>query len=276
MSIYIGSNRTVLEGENARKKLEQENDLKWLKGDAGVLQIDQARWQKAQEFELKTWMVDGRWTHEDNNNFHKKSFGDYAVLRGMTFNNGIELGCGPFTNIRQVAGVTNVEEIHLLDPLIVQYLKHPFCRYKGGRMWAWERRLTGVNWPRRKRVKIIESSIEDYKAETKFDLILLINVLEHCRSVEAVWQKVLEIAAPGAFLVFADKYYDGAHLSEVLKDRYDAGHPIKVDQSVIDDFLVKHWEVLYRQVVEKKGRAGRTSWDDHQAVYYIGRKKDNQ
>ena len=275
MSIYIGSNRTVLEREDARKKLEQDNDLKWLTGKAGVLQIDQARWQKAQEFELKTWMVDGRWTHEDNNNFHKKAFGDYEVLRGMSFKNGIELGCGPFTNLRHVGGVTKVGEIYLLDPLIKKYLKHPFCRYKGGQMWIWERLVTNVNWPRRKSVQVIEGSIEDFQTEKKFDLILLINVLEHCQNVEAVWQKVLDIAAPGAVLVFADKYYDGVHLTEVLKDRYDAGHPIKVDQSVIDDFLAKHWEVLYRQVVEKKGRAGRTSWDDYKAVYYIGRKKDD-
>lgn len=273
MSIYIGSNRTVLKGEDARKKLKQENDLKWLKGKEGVLQIDEARWQKAQEFELKTWMVDGRWTHEDNNNFHKKAFGDYEVLRGMSFKKGIELGCGPFTNIRHVAAVTEVEEIYLLDPLIKQYLKHPFCRYKGGRMWVWERLLNRVNWPRRKRVYMIESAIENFQTDKKFDLILLINVLEHCQNLEEVWQKVLHIAAPGAVLVLADKYYNGAYLPEVLKDRYDAGHPIKVDQSVIDGFLAKHWEVLYRQVVEKKGRVGRTSWDDHKAVYYIGRKK---
>ena len=277
MSLYVESDRKVWQGEEARKRLAQNNDLRWLQEKRGVLRVDKERWLKAQEFEQKTWLVDGRWTREDNNTWHKIAFNNYQALRGLTFEKGIELGCGPFTNIRYVAQAAKIDNIWLLDPLIKQYLKHRFCRYKDGRMWVREQVMqTPVYWPWHKKVQIIDSAIEDFDTKVKFDLILLINVLEHCQNVEVVWQKILSMAAPGAVLVMADKYYHGADLSENLKDRYDAGHPLKVDRSVIDEFLEKNWNSLYRNVVKKKGRVGSKSSDDHEAVYFIGRLKETK
>lgn len=276
MSIYIGQDRKVWVGDEASEKLKNENDVKWVRGKSGVIKVDKGRWLKAQAFERKTWMEDGRWTREDNNRRHTEGFNGYASLRGKAFNNGIELGSGPFTNIRHAARWCEINNIYLLDPLIKDYLHHAFCRYKRGKMWLWKKiGSTNLRWPMIKPVRIIDNKIEGWESSDKFDLILLVNVLEHCQDVEAVWQKMLNIAAVGAVLVFADKYYNGERLPEVLKERYDAGHPLKVDRSVIDEFLSNNWDEWYRQVAYKEGRAGRTSWDDHEMVYFIGQKKED-
>jgi hypothetical protein len=97
------------------------------------MQVNHTRWLEARQYEHRTWM-NNKGAFTDRNEEHRERFANYVPLRGLTFSLGVELGCGPFTNIRFVLEQCCIEEIHLLDPLIQDYLTHPSCRYRHGRL----------------------------------------------------------------------------------------------------------------------------------------------
>src|SRR5262249_22728923 len=151
---------------------------------------------------------------DDRNEYHKEHFAGYSPLRGRHFKRGIELGSGPFTNMRLIAAACTIDEIHLLDPLLNDYVNHPFCSYKHGRLSGLLTQLHPMRIARDLRplrqakrfisnranairtggilgrpVSLIASPIESYQTDLKFDLVVMVNVIEHCLDGDKVFQK---------------------------------------------------------------------------------------
>ena len=63
-------------------------------------------------------------TADDHNYLNYLDFAGYQVLTGLRFERVIELGCGPFTNLRYIARRCDISTVELLDPLIGDYLQH--------------------------------------------------------------------------------------------------------------------------------------------------------
>ncbi len=287
---YIDEHIRVYEGREAAERLRARSDLARLDPATGVTRVDEERWQEAQRYERRTWLERGRLVLSDRNEYHRERFAGYAPLRGRSFRRAIELGCGPFTNMRLILEHCRAERIHLLDPLIEDYLRHPACRYRGGRLGglaqlrpaqlpAAARRPLGflaaaanavrVGGLRGRPVVLEPAPIEGFQTDHRFDLVVMINVLEHCRDAGAVLDKILQISAPGGVFVFHDVLYDAEELRRTLSTSYDAGHPLRVAQPVLREFLGRHFEPLM-SAEYRVAQTFRGAVLDRRELYYIG------
>lgn len=290
-AVYVDENRNVIKGHRAVELIEAKGP-ELVDPTKGVVRVNQSRWQEAQRYERRTWM-EGTASMSDRNEDHESCFGNYRSIGQRHFNTAIELGCGPFTNLRKILRHCSVEAITLLDPLASDYLGHPFCRYKKSRFggilntsWIpWSRR-GGIKHPLRfykhkldewrigglagRPVELRSSGIEDFKVAESYDLCVMINVIEHCRDVEQIFARILEMTHPGSVFVFADKIYDAAVELDLARIRYDAGHPLRVDHSILEEFLRANFRPVWNaEVEEHEGQ------EEYQCLYFIGERRSN-
>ncbi len=291
--MYIDENADIFEGNDALRLLEEKNDRNLVDSSEGVVRVPLHRWEEAQRYERRTWMEKNRSALDDRNHYHAERFACYAPLRGMRFDRAIEVGCGPFTNLRLILQHATARHIYLLDPLIDAYLTHPHCFYGNQRLgglaklWCWQKTVAAVHpvsFSRDLRnawrvgglsgrpVHLVKSSIEDYHAEHPFDLVVMVNVLEHCRDSGAVFQRVAEMVAPGGMLVFHDVLYSAAELEQLTAVLYDAGHPLRVGSEVVESFLREHFTMVMHAeyLVTHHFRSMKM---DRRELYFVGRKR---
>jgi SAM-dependent methyltransferase len=214
-------------GEEASRRMSERNDQQFLT-DQGIIAVDESRWKEAQYYERKTWMEVNLCRDHDHNIQNKNDLGGYSYLSGKSFNKVIEVGCGPFTNLLHILPLINASEVYLLDPLIISYLGHPNCKYSN--------RFLGE-----KPVNLIASSIEDFQTPLSFDLVVIINVLQHCKDAFRVLSNIRNILSPNGILVFHEPCFK----MQALKEFYDAGHPLLVSYEFLNDFL-NGFKKIYR------------------------------
>jgi hypothetical protein len=286
---FVDENRNVIKGEKALELIKSRT-LETIDPEKGVTKVDANRWQEAQRYERRTWM-EGIASLSDRNEDHENHFGGYRTLKGKYFASAVELGCGPFTNLRRILTHCVIGEIHLLDPLANDYLAHPFCRYKkkmlGGvvktSLIPWSKR-GGFKHPLRfykhkleewkigrlngRPVTLHASGIEDFHPQQTYGLCVMINVIEHCRDVEQIFSRILEMTNTGSYFVFADKLYNASKETEVASYKFDAGHPLRVDYSVVRGFLTKYFDGVWdAEVVEIE------DGESFKSNYFIGIRK---
>ena len=116
-----------------------------------------------------------------------------------------------------------------------------------------------------------------------YDLVVIINVLEHCRDALATLQNAFNALKPGGHLVLQDRYADslwaryetGSSLRFPGKNEsrgaafWDVGHPVQPKRAVFTAlarrFDVVHW------------RTNLMPAEDHpDEVYFIGRKRSGE
>lgn len=222
--IFITSPINVLTGDAARVALETTNDSAYYTPDKGVLSVPLERWQKAQAYERETWLVHGLNATEDRNTEHVGMFDGYKALSD-DLGRVIELGCGVFTNLRYILPEHTAKGVFLLDPLVLVYRDvHPNCAYKDGIL---------CDYP----VQFIPETIEDNEHRTKFDTVVVVNVLSHCQDALKVFDWINTHLKKGGSLVFGEPVRDINPL-----EVFDIGHPLSYNQSVIDDFLAGYKE----------------------------------
>lgn len=262
--IHINSDVRILTDEAARQALELENDREFLTDTQGVVRVTEERWRRAQTTERRHWMHLGLGSDNDRNYEHFVSFGGYRVLHGRTFESAIELGCGPFTNLRLIADVCRVKRCTLLDPLAESYLTHPNRAYTESALFLENTRTPMLlrrvqrkllrRFPRLRSLvrrrslpvdRLLPLPIEQMPTVPAFDLLAIINVIEHCYDVEAVLEKIRAALKPGGVLVFHEPLYDHTVVSDLVTTVYDAAHPLQVDRSVLLAFLADYFMPLY-------------------------------
>ena len=128
---FVGEELDFTTGPEAETLLETRNDAAYA-NDRGIVRVPKDRWSMAQVYERNTWMVAGSEATDDRNGYHQSNFDNYVTLRDASFKSAIELGCGPFTNLRMIARHCKIERCNLLDPLINEYLCHKNCVYSRG------------------------------------------------------------------------------------------------------------------------------------------------
>ena len=194
-----------------------------------------------------------RKAHDDRNYFHAMNFHGYSSITGEKFKRGIELGCGPFTNMRIIRKIAHFREIHLLDPLLKYYLLHPNCKYQNQQMAG-------------QAVILHPCLIEQFSTHLKFDCVILINVLEHCMDVNLVFLKILDILDSGGKLIFHDRYYDRSNDISVE----DTLHPIKIFSSTIIRFLQENFKTIFIKRVRMNYSSSEIY--NQESIYFIGEK----
>jgi SAM-dependent methyltransferase len=286
-AVFIDESVVIHEGAEAEAMLKNKAQFQKVDARYGIATVDKSRWEEAQRYEKHTWMNLNQSTSTDRNEDHRKNFDNYKDLEGRIFQRGIELGCGPFTNMRLIIQHCKVDKIYLLDPLIESYLHHPFCQYKKHRLGGVfnigagsgvpktfqdiRRRYRAGGWLG-KPVQIVSSMIEEYQVQERFNLAVMINVIEHCQNVFTIFQKISDLLLPGGTFVFHDRLYNARKLEELTKNLYDAGHPLRVDQSVIHEFLKTNFETIMSREMEVSREFKGVIWKETE-LFFIGEKK---
>ena len=285
--LFIDENINILTNNEAEKALEKENDKIFLSQNAGILKISEERWVKAQNTEKRHWLTRGIKSLNDRNDYHNRQFEYYKILKKKKFQSALEIGCGPFTNTRIIGGVCQLNEISLLDPLINEYLLHPFVAYDKKYLYLHNtglvlkivakftpylfKTLLKVFHKRIRIWEIFNFPVEKLQTKKIYDLIIMINVIEHCYDVREVFNKILKISHKGTIFIFEDKLYDHEIVKKEVGNIYDAAHPLKVDRKFIYNFLDSNFRTLYKRTqsnnLDLKGCE--LFWDD---LYYIGAK----
>ncbi len=261
---FVDERVNILRGSQAQDAIRARSDLRYLTEGEGIVRVPAERWTIAQTFERTGWMEKWRGLSDDRNIDHAREFNGYRSLAGRRFAHAIELGCGPFTNLRVIAEVAPLERVSLLDPLIESYLTLPTCRYN---------RQVLVSHSGRQRIAVGElfaGPIEDTPLDGRsYDLVAMLNVIEHCYDVGKIFDKILSITRPGSVLVFQDYTYDVEKSRRVLAEEYyEAGHPLMVGPGVLHRFMSEHFEMLYYSKVPEKPQE--VACPREAAVYFIG------
>jgi SAM-dependent methyltransferase len=255
VSLYIDENVKMVGGADADVLLSKHNDNKFCSDD-GVVAVSRERWELAQKAEATHWMKLGADSCDDRNSEHACNMDYYNCIRGKHFNNAIEIGCGPFTNLRVISCRCKIDKCTLLDPLIDQYLTHKGCTYKTGY-------LNGIP------TKTINKPAEDISYE-KYDLVVLINVLEHCYDAGKVMENAIEICNNGGIFIFHDKLYDTRITKSETLTLFDAAHPLRSGHSFVEKYLGQ-LKQLYRKT--SKLHIGFDLNVDRDMIYFIGEKQ---
>ena len=244
---YVDEQTQVLTGRAAEEAIQKRSDAAFLSQD-GVVRVSQERWETAQRFERTGWMEKWAGASDDRNLLHAEEYEGYAVLAGQRFERAIELGCGPFTNLRVIADFVKIEKVSLLDPLMESYKQLANCRYRGGTA-AGLRAHSGD--PVLPIAEMLACPIEKMEAQGRnYDLVVMMNVIEHCFDVEGIFGKILEITSSDSVFIFHDSMYDPAKTREVVKGKYyEAGHPLMVGYPVMERFMREYFETLFFRVV---------------------------
>jgi SAM-dependent methyltransferase len=290
--IYIDENINILTDDKAKEALDKNSDKKYFQESVGIIRVPLDRWKKSQICEKKHWMDLGIQSITDRNEEHYFNFNKYKSLKGLTINSACELGCGPFTNLRIIGNACQISKCTLIDPLIMDYLNHPNCSYDKEFLYTQNPGFPvyfriAVNhlskyFPKFKKSlqkgkkiaikNLIDSPIETMKTDDIFDMVIIINVLEHCYDADLIFKKILSIMDKGAILVFQDKLYDNKVIKKSLNEFYDAAHPLQIDQSIILSFLEDNFVSIY---CKKINVIKKYWWKEfnYKMIYFIGRKK---
>jgi SAM-dependent methyltransferase len=291
--LFVGKDLEFVTGPEAAMLLQTTNDSAYIDQVRGVVRVSRERWNSAQKYEHNTWMVAGQEANDDRNEYHASRFDRYKNLEGASFDSAIELGCGPFTNLRVIARHCQVARCTLLDPLINEYLKHKNCAYSNGilkisnslvsealeknRARRAIRRLLRATFPQLlvrgiPIERLINAPIEDIGIIGQYDMVVMINVIEHCFDVERIFASIIKLCRKGTVFVFHDRLYSAFKVKRRAMQRFDAGHPLRVEEEVILNFLETHFCRVYvrRSVVEDE-YAGIDLTEN--GIYFIGRRK---
>ncbi len=214
--------------------------------------VPEERWQQAQEWELGVWRrASPTWTSsprkkllsvlgfggasavegDDWNEWWAEQFEHYRTIP-MEMDRAIELGCGPYTNMRVIRRGRAIKRIYCSDPLAREY-----AGLKSG--WL-------AQAYRNREILLDDSPAEDVPfADDTFDLTVMINVLDHVRDAEACLASALRITKRSGLFVIGQDLTDDTDPGIAARD---VGHPIMLDHDELDRNLLPALNVDLRKL----------------------------
>jgi SAM-dependent methyltransferase len=245
--------------------------------DDGSMQIrvSAERWEKAQRWELECWQNEGlmgwwrnilwpvrvllgtrpRYRGDDWNFWWREQFDGYGFLPGR-IESAIELGCGPFTNMRLIWDRCKADRLVLSDPLIRSYLEfpHTFPRamYRKGLCEIDDHPIEACPYP-----------------DGSFGLVVMINVLDHVRDAEVCASKAAALVRPGGFLIVGQDLSSEEDLA-ANPGIQDLGHPIKIGGNWLNGVLKPGFEPLIDRVLPRE--RGRNPVAHYGTLLFAGRR----
>jgi SAM-dependent methyltransferase len=289
-AIFVGEDRNIRVGSDAEALLHETCDAEFVDEKCGIVRVPKERWDMAQRYERGTWMEAAAHAFDDRNYEHAKHFDGYSSLRGRSFDRAIELGCGPFTNLRVIADSCGIARCTLVDPLIPDYLHHRHCTYRYGILQTGTTPLAsrlGRNLGGRAIRRVIRrmapgllisgvplesalaAPIEEMPECGQFDLVVMINVIEHCFDVHEIFDRVRSLCRRGSLFVFHDRLYNAGAVKRDATERFDAGHPLRVAEGVIVEFLHSTFGVLLERRVDVQDEVAGIELTEP-GIYFVG------
>jgi SAM-dependent methyltransferase len=227
------------------------------------LSVDEQRWQQAQEWELAFWLREQehlgwkrlaykvaapllrvlgspRATGDDWNLWWREQFDNYRFLP-PDVGDYIELGCGPYTNTRLIMKGRTARRVVCSDPLADEYLK-------------FEDRWLARGY-RRGKVMIDTHAIEECPFPPRsFDVVVLINVLDHVRDAPMCMEITTRLLRDGGYLVFGQDLADPESFGNPEYGWFEEGHPIRITSDDVRPWLEPFEPVLAKTIPPRDAR----------------------
>jgi len=240
--------------------------------------VSEERWKDAQQWEEKHWIGAQKarakygknfiWRvlslfgfvpkhrGDDWNHWWKQAFADYGFLP-ESVENAIEVGCGPYTNIRLIQERCGTRHLMLSDPLIRTYVHF---------------KLTYVaDLYKRAACVLDDHPLEELPfADDYFDLAVMINVLDHVKDAPACMDNLIRVIKPGGWLILGQDLSNDEDAAALEADEGRVGHPIKIDEGWFKPWLEKGFEPTMHKVLTRE--EGRSPDGHYGTLLFAGRK----
>ena len=226
--------------------------------------VSHQRWQVAQDWERQFWAntqrlqaqygknwlwrllsacgLVAKYRGDDWNHWWKQQFDSYSFLPPVV-PNALEVGCGPYTNVRLMLDRCRFEHLYLSDPLI-----HSYAKFK----------LTFVSEMRRKAACVLDDHpLEELPFESGFfDLAVMINVLDHVENAARCMDNLLRVLKPGGILILGQDLTNEQDPVPPPDDSGSIGHPITLDHHWFAPYLDKGFRPIIRKVLPREQGRG--------------------
>lgn len=213
---------------------------------------EEAHWIRTQQFRAKygknwIWRVlrmfglVEKYRGDDWNLWWKERFDHYSFLPKRV-GNAIEVGCGPYTNMRHILPVCVADHLFLSDPLIRTYIAFKLAftadAYRSGFAILDDHPLEEI----------------PYRAGY-FDLVVMINVLDHVRDAALCMENATAMTKPGGWLILGQDLTNEEDYEALAADPGLVGHPIKLSHEWFEPWLrPKFQPILDRRLSREEGR----------------------
>jgi SAM-dependent methyltransferase len=240
--------------------------------------VDRDRWLAAQQWEEAHWIrsqkargkygknVIWKMLHslglvekfrgDDWNLWWKTRFEEYNFLP-QKVENAIEVGCGPYTNIRHMLDKCSPEHLFLSDPLIKTYIKFKLAftahAYKHSFCILDDHPLEEIPY-----------------RDAYFDLSVMINVLDHVRDAALCMENLIRITKPGGWIIIGQDLTNSEDIETLSRDAGLVGHPIKISHEWFTPYLEKGIEPHIHKVLPRN--EGREPSYHYGTLLFAGRK----
>lgn len=238
--------------------------------------VERERWQTAQDWERDHWIrghkelarygknvawrilsafgLVEKYRGNDRNQWWKQSFDNYRALP-PTVNNALEVGCGPYTNMRLIREVCRPQHIFLSDPLIRTYVQF---------------KMTFLNEMHRQAACCLDDHpLEDLPfADSYFDLAVMINVLDHVRDAQLCMKNLVRVVKSGGYLVIGQDLTNEEDLNR-QPEGLQIGHPVTLNKEWFGPYLDTCCELFSKVIPRDQGWA--PQWH-YGTLVYIGKK----
>jgi SAM-dependent methyltransferase len=217
----------------------------------GVHKVPEERWKQAQAWELDVWKMHQS-LEDDWNKWWAVKFDGYGFLPS-NLGKVIELGCGPFTNVRIILIGRTAKLVVCSDPLALQYTAMPLT-------WLSKAQAEG-------QVQVDDNPIEKCPfAPRTYDLVVMINVLDHVQNLKKCMRTAVGLVRRGGIFLLGQ---DLSNEEDIEKTKDDVGHPIKVAQEDLEHY-VRHLEPLVKKTLPRN--EGRNPDAHYGTLIYAGKR----
>ncbi|NIT04303.1 methyltransferase domain-containing protein [Candidatus Saccharibacteria bacterium] len=229
-----------------------------------ITNVNRARWLEAQKFSLESASRSYE-SGDDWNHWWKEKFDGYRVLEGKKFENVLEVGCGPHTNLRLILPLIEAKNLYFEDPLIRDFFDF-FAPASVGwkrRWFGWlkpakpgpEHHLKKIVEDRRYRVDLTSDPLEELPYKDKLmDLIVCNNVLDHVMDAGKCMKEMHRVLKKGGLVVLGQDLSDEEDYRRSPDSWKDVGHPIKLDEKTINKYMVGYERIFYNVLPREEGR----------------------
>ena len=176
---------------------------------------------------------------DDDNRWWATMFQNYHFLP-KSVENMIEVGCGPYTNVRLIRQACKPNHLFLSDPLIRTYVTF---------------KMTMV----RELYKQTGCYLDDHPLEqlpfrdSYFDVAIMINVLDHVQNAEVCMTELTRLIKTGGYVIIGQDLTDEEdYLSHPEGMR--TGHPITLDEEWFRPHLAAFRPVIRKVLSREEGR----------------------